>query len=173
MLALIITIALFCGFSHSHTYEVNIIPMNAGYKHIRGFKPLMYSIFFIIIFLWYILVELTPFYYIYFNVSKAYSMLVTYYKGKIENRRQAIAHYKFLQMCEASKDKLDFWLKVAVRVTKKVLKRSGYYQEYEAINPEIYLTLEGKSYEKLDKESRMVFDKEYEYFVDSIKHGQK
>jgi hypothetical protein len=153
---------------------MNIIPMNRDYKNIRGFKPLMYSFFFLIIFLWYILVELTPFYYIYFNLSKAYSMLVTYYSGKIKNRKQAEAHYRFLQMCEASKDKIDFWLKMAVIVTKKVLKRSGYYQEYEAINPEIYLTLEGKKYEELTREARMEFDKEYEYFIDSIKnHGWK
>lgn len=169
MLALIITTALICGFSHSHTYEMNIIPMNRDYKNIRGFKPLMYSILFVLMFLWYVLMELTPLYYIYFNVSKTYSMLTTYYSGKIENRRQAIAHFRFLQMCEASKDRLDFWLKVAVRVTKKVLKRSGYYQEYEATNPEIYLMLEGKTYEKLDREARILFDKDYEYFVDSIK----
>lgn len=95
-------------------------------------------------------------------------MLTTYHSAKIDSHRQAVAHFKFLQMCEVSKN-LDFWLKVSVKVTKKVLKRSGYYQEYEATNPEIYLMLEGKTYEKLDREARMAFDKDYEYFVDSIK----
>jgi len=65
-------------------------------------------------------------------------------------------------------NKLDLQLRFSRIVVKRVLKRSGWYQRYQAQNPEVTISVNNIEYNTLDKDARMQYDRDREYFINSI-----
>ncbi len=166
MLALIITIALICGFQNSMLYLEHIKPID--YQGLRGFKPLSYLVLYLIFFVNYLVNDLTPIRYIVYFVLTYGQLTKSYLFATIRDSRHAAQCFNFLQMCEMKENKLDFQLRFSRIVVKRVLKRSGWYQRYQALNPEVTIGLNNIEYNTLDKDARIQYDRDREYFINSI-----